>query len=92
MTLFSGVTYLSSYAPNFYIFCVLYGAIPPFCVGLLYLLPIHCGWAYFPKKKGMVTGIIVSSFAFANTAFGIISTWIVNPDNLKPTIIIYEGD
>ena len=92
ISLFSGSEFLSSYAPNFYIFSAAYGIVPAFSVGMAYMLPIYCGWAYFPEKKGLVTGLVVAAFGLSGSVFGIISTWIANPNNLNPTITSREGD
>jgi len=91
-TIFSGCMFLCSYSPNIYVFLVLYGIINPFAVGVQFLLPIHCGVTYFPKHKGLVVGLLTGTFSLSLCIFGFVSTWIINPDNLDPTIIVHEGN
>lgn len=43
---------------------------------------MHC----YPARKGMVTGIIVGSFAIGSFVFNLVCTAIINPNNKKPTI------
>ena len=85
---FSGFIFISSFVKNFWIFMMIYGIGPPLMLGLVYMLPIHCGWAYFPKSKGVVTGLVAGAFGLATSIFNPISTYIANPNNLKPTIFI----
>ena len=47
-------------------------------------MPISVCWEYFPHNKGLVSGIIVCGFGFGAFFFNFISTYIVNPENLKP--------
>ena len=91
MFTFAGVTFLSSYIMNFWIFSLVYGVIPPTVLGIAYMIPLHCGWAYFPEDRGKVTGSISMAFGFATLPFNIIASWIVNPHNLSPTIEVQEG-
>ena len=88
MTCFSIFIFIASLAGNFSLFLVLYGIVPPFISGIVYMLPIHCCWAYFPEHKAKVTGVINTAFGFSASLFNYISTLLVNPDNLDPTIIV----
>lgn len=45
-----------------------------------------------PEKRGIATGIGLSSFALAPFIFGYIFSCIINPDNKSPTRIITYGD
>jgi hypothetical protein len=38
-----------------------------------------------------VTGIILGAFGFGSFIFGLLSTWIINPQNLKPTVLAANG-
>lgn len=42
-----------------------------------------CGWEWFPKRRGMVSGIITSASGVSNSLFGFLTTGICNPHNIK---------
>ena len=65
-------------------FLSLYGAFNGIGCGMMYMVPLVCGWEYFPNHKGVVTGIIVGAYGFASFGFGLISTDLVNPNNDAP--------
>ena len=46
-------------------------------------MPVSTSWKYFPNNKGLVTGIVLCGFGFGPFFFNIITTHIVNPNNLK---------
>ena len=48
------------------------------------------GWEWFPKRKGFVTGLIVSCFGVSALLWGPLSTLLVNPDSVKPLKINNE--
>ena len=73
---------------NFWSFMMIYGTLSPLCLGIMFIIPIHCGWAHFPNKKGRVTGIITTAFGLACTVFNSVATGLANPNNLSPTIIV----
>lgn len=41
------------------------------------------GYLYFPKKKGMVTGVVLMGYGLASLIFGLTFFSLVNPHNLK---------
>ena len=56
------------------------------------MAPLICAWEWFPEKKGLITGIMVSSYGFSSFIFSIISTKLVNPDDSRPTVYDKEND
>lgn len=54
--------------------------------GTCYMVPLICGWEWFPEKKGLVTGCILGGYGFGSFIFSQVSTKLVNPDGLNPTI------
>lgn len=76
----------------------IYGLIVIYCLlvgvsgGLLYMLPIVCGWRYFPDHRGLVSGMIIGGYGFGSFIFNFVCKAIANPDNLKPTVKHLEGD
>ena len=60
-----------------------YAVIFPAGIGIVYWVPIMCGWEWFPDRKGLVSGLVVGGYGFGAFIFGYISTAIANPDDLK---------
>jgi OFA family oxalate/formate antiporter-like MFS transporter len=58
------------------------------CNGLCYTIPLKICWDHFPNQRGMVSGIIICGFGLGSFIFGIISTILFNPNNIKPSILI----
>jgi hypothetical protein len=50
------------------------------------MVPLVCGWEYFPERRGLVTGIVISAYGFGAFGFGLLAVKIINPDHLNPTI------
>ena len=48
------------------------------------MVPLICGWEYFPKKRGLVTGICLGGYGFGSFIFSQVSTAIVNPHKDSP--------
>ena len=44
--------------------------------------PIIACWEYFPKRKGLVSAIILAGFVLSSFVWGILAWLIVNPSNL----------
>jgi len=82
--------FLTSYAESFFMLSALYGFVNGFFNGVLYMIPVVCGWKFYPNNKGLVSGITIGAFGFGSFIFNFIATGVVNPNNLKPTII--DGD
>jgi len=80
-----------SFMENIYGFIVIYCLVVGIPGGLLYMLPIVCGWRYFPDRRGMVSGLIIGGYGFGSFIFNFICKAICNPDNLKPTIAHIEN-
>jgi len=45
-----GATYT---ATSYSLFVALYGIVNGFATGMAYMIPVVCGWRYFPNNKGM---------------------------------------
>jgi len=57
---------------------------------MCYFVPLVCGWEYFPHRKGLVTGIVISAYGFGAFGFGLIAVDIVNPTHANPTIQVLD--
>ena len=58
---------------------ILYGL----CGSLTYFQSLKNCWKYFPNKKGLITGIIFSSFGLSAFAFTTLADSLINPDGIK---------
>ena len=81
----TGSTFAASFLTNFWAFLVVFGGGYGVAGGIIYMIPIVAGWEYFPNRKGMVSGVIISGFSCAGLIFNQISTALANPTNASPT-------
>ena len=49
-------------------------------------------WKYFPNKKGLITGIILSSFGLSAFIFTSIGDFIINKDHIEPINGYYQKE
>ena len=54
------------------------------------MLPMVCGWEYFPDRKGLVTGIAIGAYGFSSFVFNPIITMMINPNNREAKIVIND--
>lgn len=52
------------------------------------MLPLVCGWDYFPQNKGVVTGIFLGAYGFSSFLFNPLLTYLINPENKKAEVYI----
>ena len=50
-----------------------------------------CGWQYYPHRKGLVSGIIISGFGLSSFIFSFVVKALFNPQNRSVSDITY-GD
>lgn len=72
--------FLASYQTTLSGFVWLYSVIFGLGVGIAYQMPFITGARWFPDKKGMVTGAIISGMGASAFLFNILATKIINPD------------
>lgn len=76
--------YSASLTKSFMTFTILFGILGGVFIGFLYMIPVaHC-YKYFPKKKGMVSGIIVAGSGLGTFLFSMVAIEAINPHNAKP--------
>ena len=68
---------------RFLLFTATYSICFGICNGQGYTIPLKICWDLFPNNRGMVTGVITFGFGIGSFAFGILSTLLINPNNLK---------
>ena len=49
------------------------------CIGLTYMVPVQIAWSLYPKKLGLVSGLVIGGFGIGNIMCSKMSTMIVNP-------------
>ena len=59
---------------------------------MMYMIPLVCGWDYFPERRGLVTGVVVGAYGIGSAIFNQIARAIVNPGNVLPTIKSKDPD
>ncbi len=77
------VNLLASYITDYRLFILVYGCLSGAFIGLGYLPALYTAWTYFPEKKSAVTGVILFCAGMSASFLSPLSTYIVNPDNLK---------
>lgn len=92
ITSFCIVQYVSSFITNFSYFGIIYGISGGLSQGALMILPLYCGWRYFPEEyKPRISGIILSAYALSPLFTSQIALRLINPEN-KPQISIIVND
>jgi len=81
--IYLGGTLTSAYMTNFWLFLFFYAAVSTLGLGISYLIPMISCWDYFPERKGLITGIMVSSYGLSSFVNNALSTLTVNPNNEK---------
>lgn len=78
--------FLSSFSTSVWAFLAFYCVINGAGLGINFMVSLVCAWEYFPDHKGLVTGIMTGSQGFGSFLFSILSTRLVNPDQLNATV------
>ena len=70
--LFAAGILLSSMVPTNlpWLFAVMYGGMAGFGVGMAYTSTISCVQKWFPDRRGLASGVMVSAFGVSTVAFG----------------------
>ncbi|EAR91039.2 oxalate/formate antiporter (macronuclear) [Tetrahymena thermophila SB210] len=75
--------FISSFAAAFWQFVIIYGLCFGIITGCIYYIPIYMGYLYFPKKKGIVSGVVLCGYGLASLVFGLTFFALVNPEGLN---------
>lgn len=79
-------------ATNFWVVVFSIGLIGGAGIGLAYVVPISVGMAWFPDKKGLITGLAVAGFGFGAMGWvKLAGTWgnLIENLGLSATFMIY---
>lgn len=52
---------------------------------------MYIGWKCFPTRKGMVSSFTMFANGLGPICANTLTTMVVNPNNLKPWVIVEEG-
>lgn len=89
LTIMSASILIASYCQTWWTFVLVYSIGYPAGIGIVYWVPIMCGWEWFPNNKGLVSGSVVAGYGFGAFIFGFITTAIANPNDLKVEVPIH---
>lgn len=88
----SGVLSAISFAKDFLTFTLMFSISFGICNGLTYTIPLKICWDYYPNNRGMVSGMIICGFGLGSFIFSLVSTLLVNPENVQADIIIHVSE
>lgn len=75
----SFVMYFASYTQNFNNFALIFGLGNGLIIGILYILPIgHC-YQYFPRKKTIISILVIAASGVGTLIFTLIALSCMNP-------------
>jgi hypothetical protein len=82
---------MASYSQSYWLFAFAWVILLNGGIGLSLLPTLSSLWLYFPKSKGLINGILFSGVGLSGFGFTQLGLYIVNPNNLKPELIIDEN-
>lgn len=72
-----------SYIEDYWIFIWIYAIFGGIAQGGCTILPLYCGWRYFPAEyKTRISGILLSAYALAPIPSSFLALYIINPKNI----------
>jgi OFA family oxalate/formate antiporter-like MFS transporter len=83
---------LCSFTKSFGLFVTFYSVFIGLAFGLLYMPALKNSWQYFPSKKGLISGLILSCYSIGAILWTIITKTVANPSNERPQEILQIGD
>jgi MFS family permease len=85
-------TFLTPYcSSNMYLYALNRGVNQALFAGIPYFIPVLIGWTYFPKRKGLVTSLIMMGYSMSSYIIGSVVSGVVNPANSEPDEIVNNG-
>lgn len=88
LSIMCGSILIATFCTSWWSFILVYSIGYPCGIGIVYWVPIILGWEWFPDRKGLVNGLIMGGYGFGSFVFGLISTAIANPADLKVSVPI----
>lgn len=87
LTLNLSASYCTNYSAFFWLYTFSWSTL----IGIVYMVPVHNGWLFFPSQQGLVSGLIIGGFGLGALFFDNISTAIINPHNLPSDDPAYDA-
>ena len=78
------------YSPN--VFLVVYTLGFGIMKGGVEACVLRAGWSHLPKRKGLVSGIIISGHGFGGAVFSMLFEEITNPGDIEPIVDKHDGN
>eukprot|EP01016_Furgasonia_blochmanni_P036946 TRINITY_DN4294_c0_g2_i5.p1 TRINITY_DN4294_c0_g2~~TRINITY_DN4294_c0_g2_i5.p1 ORF type:complete len:498 (-),score=103.40 TRINITY_DN4294_c0_g2_i5:263-1756(-) len=82
---------ISSFHTSIMAFCATYAGLFAPGYSMMWYCLAPAAWSWFPEAKGKVTGILLAFVGFASLPFNSLAEYSVNPEGIKPEIIIPNG-
>jgi OFA family oxalate/formate antiporter-like MFS transporter len=88
--LFAAGILLSSVVPTTlpWLFALMYGGLAGFGVGMAYTSTISCVQKWFPDRRGLASGVMVSAFGVSTVAFGPLANDLLQTFSVNSTLQI----
>lgn len=86
--LFSLGLFIASQATTILTLYIGYSLIGGIGVGMVYVCPLSTSLKWYPKKKGMVTGIIVGAFGLGGLLFNFILSYLIGSIGVSQTFLV----
>jgi hypothetical protein len=55
------------------------------------MTPVWSAWKFFPTSKGTATGAVLLGYGFGPSLFGLVFTFLTNPNNDQATVHVTNG-
>ena len=75
--------YLSSFQTRLLPFMLAYSCMAGTGIGTAYNAPLAAGWNFFPNRKGLVNGIVLTGFGAGGLIFNKVGTKFINPSGFS---------
>lgn len=89
--MYCAAIYLSQFAETWEQFLLFYSVIAGFGFGIVYFLPVLCGWSYFPHIRPVVAGSVLSWFTWVSMGYALYAIELLNPNNEPAPIYVKVG-
>lgn len=84
----AGGLFAASMTTSYTMFLVFYGLGLSVALGIAFVTPFVVSWSYYPTRHGRVSGILNAAFGLSTTFIILISSRLVNPDDIQPDICV----
>ena len=89
--IFTSAVYLSQFAQTYTGFVLIYNVMAGLGIGIIFFLPIHAGWSFFPHVKPIIAGSQFSWCSIASIMYSAVTVDILQTYTQKP-IKEFEND